>query len=183
MAFPTKKAFWTIFLSAPKPPPLKKRKFNFYCRLAVSELWISAILDKFQSAIFHLLPQGLSSATHLLRLLELLCFFLIPCTQMQEHREGWSQLLEGREPPLTLRQENHCLHFGHSFPCTAGPFSLQYGAFSVDFPQSKSCTYRNLGLYYGLASTTLPLYAKPRAKVNGGCLSCETCELACIKLL
>ena len=28
-------------------------------------------------------------------------------------------------------------------------------------------------MYYGLASTTPPLYAKPRAKVKGGCLSCE----------
>ena len=41
--FPQKKktAFWTIFLSAPKaPPPLKNRKFYFYCRLSVSEtLW------------------------------------------------------------------------------------------------------------------------------------------------
>ena len=35
--FPRKKAFWTIFLSAPKPPPLKKRKVYFYCRLAVSD--------------------------------------------------------------------------------------------------------------------------------------------------
>ena len=32
-----KTAFWTIFLSTPKAPPLKKRKFYFYCRLAVSE--------------------------------------------------------------------------------------------------------------------------------------------------
>ena len=30
-------------------------------------------------------------------------------------------------------------------------------------------------MYYGLASATLPLYAKPRAKVKGGCLSCEPC--------
>ena len=37
--FPQKKsAFWTIFLSAPKAPPLKKRKIYFYCRLAVSEI-------------------------------------------------------------------------------------------------------------------------------------------------
>ena len=28
-------------------------------------------------------------------------------------------------------------------------------------------------MYYGLASTTPPLYAKPRAKVKGGCLSCD----------
>ena len=35
--FPRKTAFWTIFLSAAKAPPLKKRNFCFYCRLAVSE--------------------------------------------------------------------------------------------------------------------------------------------------
>ena len=35
--FPRKLAFWTIFLSAAKAPPLKKRKCYFYCRLAVSE--------------------------------------------------------------------------------------------------------------------------------------------------
>ena len=37
--------------------------------------------------------------------------------------------LEGKEPPLTLRQENHYLYFGHFFPCTPGTFSLQYGTF------------------------------------------------------
>ena len=36
--FPRKEAFWTIFLSAPLPtPPLEKRIFYFYCRLAFSE--------------------------------------------------------------------------------------------------------------------------------------------------
>ena len=33
--------------------------------------------------------------------------------------------------------------------------------------------YRIWCLYYRLASTTPPLYAKPRAKVKGGCLSCD----------
>ena len=34
------KRFWTIFLYAPKASPSQKRKFYFYCRLAVSEqLW------------------------------------------------------------------------------------------------------------------------------------------------
>ena len=31
-----KQRFWTTFLSAPKAPP-QKRKFDFYCRLAVSD--------------------------------------------------------------------------------------------------------------------------------------------------
>ena len=39
MAFPAKKQrFWTIFVSAPKAPPLKNAKFYFYCRPAVSEI-------------------------------------------------------------------------------------------------------------------------------------------------
>ena len=38
--FPRIEAFWTIFLSAPNsPPPPQNRKFYFYCRLAVSDLW------------------------------------------------------------------------------------------------------------------------------------------------
>ena len=37
--FPRKTAFWTIFLSAPRPPPLRKRKIYFYCRLAVSDIF------------------------------------------------------------------------------------------------------------------------------------------------
>ena len=45
--------------------------------------------------------------------------------------------------------------------------------FFCRFPTEQVLYYRNLGLYYGQASTTLPLYAKPRAKVKGGCLSCE----------
>ena len=31
--------FWTIFLSGPKACPPQKRKFYFYCRLAVSEIF------------------------------------------------------------------------------------------------------------------------------------------------
>ena len=34
----------------------------------------------------------------------------------------WWPQLEGREPPLTLRQEKLYLYFGHLFPCTPGPF-------------------------------------------------------------
>ena len=33
-----KQRFGTIFLSAPKAPPPQKRKFYFYCRLAVSDV-------------------------------------------------------------------------------------------------------------------------------------------------
>ena len=51
-------------------------------------------------------------------------------------------LFLGGEPPLTLRQEKQYLHFGHLFPCTPRPFSLQCGTFSEEFPQSKPCTTR-----------------------------------------
>ena len=35
-----KQRFGTIFLSAPTARPPQKRKFYFYCRLAVSETWL-----------------------------------------------------------------------------------------------------------------------------------------------
>ena len=85
-----------------------------------------------------------------------------------------SSLLEGREPPLTLRQENHYLYFGHLFPLYARAFFPVVRRFFCGFPTEQVLYYRNLGLYYRLASTTLPLYAKPRAKVKGGCLSCDS---------
>ena len=50
--------------------------------------------------------------------------------------------------------------------------------FFCRFPTEQVLYYRNLGLYYGLASTTLPLYAKPRPKVKGGCVSCESLAIA-----
>ena len=50
--------------------------------------------------------------------------------------------VRNREPPLTLRQEKQYLYFGHLFPCTPGPFSLQYGTLSEEFPQSRPCTTR-----------------------------------------
>ena len=39
-------------------------------------------------------------------------------------RNTVTNYLEGREPPLTLRQEKRHLYFGHLFPCTPRPFSL-----------------------------------------------------------
>ena len=41
-----------------------------------------------------------------------------PKENLQQH------ILEGREPPLTIRQEKQYLYFGHLFPCTPRPFSL-----------------------------------------------------------
>ena len=40
-------------------------------------------------------------------------------------------------------------------------------------PTEQVLYYRNLGLYYGLASGTLPLYSGPCLGVKGGCVSCE----------
>ena len=45
--------------------------------------------------------------------------------------------------------------------------------FFCRFPTEQVLYYRNLGLYYGLAPTTLPLYAKHCVKVKGVCLSCD----------
>ena len=37
--------------------------------------------------------------------------------------------LEGTEPPLTLRQENHCLYFGHFSPVRQGLFPCSTALF------------------------------------------------------
>ena len=59
------------------------------------------------------------------------------------------------------------------FPLYTTDFFPVVWHFFCKFLTEQVLYYRILGLYYGLASTTLPLYAKPRAKVKGGCLSCE----------
>ena len=81
--------------------------------------------------------------------------------------------LEGREPPLTLRRENQYLYFGRFSPCTLGPFSCSTGLFVYHIPTEQVLYYRNLGLYYGLASGTLPLYSDPCLGVRGGCVACD----------
>ena len=48
----------------------------------------------------------------------------------------WQHSLEGREPPLTLRQENHYLYFGHFSPVRQGRFPCG----TALFLQSRSCT-------------------------------------------
>ena len=40
-------------------------------------------------------------------------------------------------------------------------------------PTEQVLYYRTLGLYYGLASGTLPLYSGPCLGVKGGCVSCD----------
>ena len=47
-------------------------------------------------------------------------------------------------------------------------------------PTEQLLYYRNLGLYYGLASGTLPLYSGPCLGVKGGCVSCDKLHLTCI---
>ena len=49
---------------------------------------------------------------------------LIAGTLLCLSRKFTGNKLEGREPPLTLRRENHYLYIGHFFPCTPGTFSL-----------------------------------------------------------
>ena len=67
-----------------------------------------------------------------------------------------------------------------SIPVFWATFSpVRRGLFPVvrDFlciiPTEQVLYYRNLGLYYGLASGTLPLYSGPCLGVKGGCVSCE----------
>ena len=58
-------------------------------------------------------------------------------------------------------------------------YAARRGLFPVvrDFlciiPTEQVLYYRNLGLYYGLASGTLPLYSGPCLGVRGGCVACE----------
>ena len=85
--------------------------------------------------------------------------------------------LEGREPPLTLRQEIKYLYFGHFFPVRRGLFSVVRDFLCI-IPTEQVLYYRNLGLYYGLASGTLPLYSGPCLGVRGGCVACD-CGLVC----
>ena len=63
---------------------------------------------------------------------------------------------EGREPPLTLRREDQYLYFGRFFPVRRGLFPVVRD-FLCTIPTEQVLYYRNLGLYYGLASGTLPL--------------------------
>ena len=58
-------------------------------------------------------------------------------------------------PPLTLRQEKQYLYFGHLFPCTPGPPPPVLQPFLWRIPTEQVLYYKNLGLYYGLASGTL----------------------------
>ena len=67
--------------------------------------------------------------------------------------------------------------FWPPFPLYARDFFPVVRRFFCRLPTEQVLYYRNLGLYYGLASMTLPLYAKPRAKVKGGCLSCNCCNV------
>ena len=84
--------------------------------------------------------------------------------------------LEGREPPLTLRRENQYLYFGRFFPCMPGLFPVVRDFLCI-IPTEQVLHYRNLGLYYGLASGTLPLYSGPCLGVKGGCVSCDIQKL------
>ena len=57
------------------------------------------------------------------------------------------------------------------FPVCATVFAF-YSFFSLELHTERILYYRNLGLYYGMASTPLPPYSKPRVGVADGCPSC-----------
>ena len=59
--------------------------------------------------------------------------------------------------PLSLRQDKQYLYFGQLFPCTPGSFFAVVRHFFWRIPTEQALYYKNLGLYYGLASGTLPL--------------------------
>ena len=73
-----------------------------------------------------------------------------------------TQGLEGGEPPLAIKQETLPV-LRPFFPCAR---------FFCGASHRANLYYRNLGLYYGLASTPLPLYSKPRVGVADSCPSC-----------
>ena len=82
------------------------------------------------------------------------------------------QKLEGGEPPLTERQEKHCLYrFWPPFPLYTRAFFPVVRHFFWRIPTEQPLYYKNLGLYYGLASGTQPLKSKPCLGVKGGCAS------------
>ena len=59
------------------------------------------------------------------------------------------------------------------FPLYAGAFFPVVRDFLCIIPTEQVLYYRNLGLYYGLASGTRPLYSGPCLGVKGGCVSCD----------
>ena len=100
----------------------------------------------------------------------------------------WKSLLKGKDlihPPdrggmVARERTTPNLKARKSIPVFWATFSpVRRGLFPVvrDFlciiPTEQVLYYRNLGLYYGLASGTLPLYSGPCLGVEGGCVSCE----------
>ena len=63
--------------------------------------------------------------------------------------------------------------FWPPFPLYARAFFPVVRHFFWRIPTEQALYYKNLGLYYGLASGTLPLQSKPRLGVKGGCASCD----------
>ena len=80
--------------------------------------------------------------------------------------------LQGKEPPLTLRRENQSVFWATFSPVRRGLFPVVRDFLCI-IPTEQVLYYRNLGLYYGLASGTLPLYSGPCLGVKGGCVSCD----------
>ena len=96
---------------------------------------------------------------------------------------GTGQCLGAPTPPVLSFERGRTtpnLKARKSIPGLWATFSpVRRGLFPVvrDFlciiPTEQVLYYRNLGLYYGLASGTLPLYSGPCLGVKGGCVSCD----------
>ena len=74
---------------------------------------------------------------------------------------------------LNLKARKAVSVFWPPFALHARAFFPVVRRFFWRIPTEQALHYKNFGLYYGLASGTLPLYAKPCAKVKGGCASCD----------
>ena len=82
------------------------------------------------------------------------------------------QRLEGREPPLTLRQEKQCLYFGHLFPCTPGPFLCSTALFLKNSTEQALC-YKKWACTTGWRLALYLCSPSPALGKKGGCVSCE----------
>ena len=88
-------------------------------------------------------------------------------------RRGVSQAVGRERTTPNPKASNSVPVFGATFsPVRRGLFPVVRDFLCI-IPTEQALYYRNLGLYYGLASGTLPLYSGPCLGVKGGCVSCE----------
>ena len=75
---------------------------------------------------------------------------------------------------LNLKARKTLSVFWQPFPFVRHAFSPVVLHFFSRIPTEQNLYYKNLGLYYGLASGTLPLYSRLCLGVKGGCVSCNS---------